>query len=75
MPIAKGPFPFFWRTPITYIRWAAHEKPALLWSVIIGGTGPIMLLAVPIIRRRMGYELRPQIPMTYPSAFGLCPFN
>lgn len=63
------PFPHFWRNPIRYSRWAAHEKPAIFYSLIIGASGPLMLLIVPPIKRRMGVKDPEPIPMTYPSMF------
>jgi hypothetical protein len=35
----------------------------------IGTLGPVILFGVPPIRRAMGIERRPQIPLTYPSMF------
>lgn len=33
----------------------------------MGGTGPLLLIVVPPIKRYVGHERRPAIPMTYPS--------
>jgi hypothetical protein len=62
--------PQFWSTPIRYIRWASVEKPALLYSVVIGAVGPVMLFTVPPIRRRLGAKPIEQIPLTYPIPSG-----
>lgn len=63
----SGPFPRFWRQPIQYMRWAAHEKPAIYYSIWIGVLGPIGLaLSVPI-KKSYGWVQIPQIPMTYPG--------
>jgi hypothetical protein len=60
-------WPRFWSTPFKYMRWAAVEKPALFYSIVIGAVGPISLLIVPPLRQRMGIERRPLIIKTYPS--------
>ncbi|KAJ5262919.1 hypothetical protein N7505_006145 [Penicillium chrysogenum] len=39
--------PQFWSTPFRYIRWAAHEKPAILASLCIGFMGPVSLATIP----------------------------
>jgi hypothetical protein len=59
--------PFFFSTPLRYLRWASVNKPAYFYSIVIGCAGPIMVLTVPPIRRYMGQEQRPKIPMTYPG--------
>ena len=49
------------------MRWAAHEKPALWWSVLIGGAGPLIwVIGVPT-RKFLGMERNPTAPYTYPS--------
>lgn len=68
---SRGPFPHFFRNPIKYSRWAAHEKPAIFYSILIGSCGPLQLLIVPPIRRWMGVEEIEAIPLTYPSMFCL----
>ena len=59
--------PQFFKEPIQYFRWASREKPALLWSCVIGATGPVFLFGVPPIRYRLGDKPIPPVPMTYPS--------
>lgn len=59
--------PQFWSTPFRYIRWAAHEKPAILASLCIGLMGPVALVTIPPIRRALGDVDPEPIPMTYPS--------
>lgn len=61
--------PLFWSTPLKYCRWAARERPALFWSVIIGAAGPIAMPIVPPIRHYFGDIDAPPVPVTYPSAF------
>ncbi|KAI9713687.1 MAG: hypothetical protein M1828_001376 [Chrysothrix sp. TS-e1954] len=63
---SAGPFPFFFRQPIQYMRWAAHEKPALWFSVLIGGAGPLLILAGVPTRKYFGIERNPVPPYTYP---------
>lgn len=59
--------PQFWSTPLRYIRWAAHEKPAIFFSLVIGGMGPIALVGLPPIRRALGDVDPEPIPLSYPS--------
>jgi hypothetical protein len=61
--------PFFFSTPLRYLRWASVNKPAYFYSIVIGCAGPIMVLTVPPVRRYMGQEQRPKIPMTYPGTW------
>ncbi|KAL7621393.1 n19m, NADH-ubiquinone oxidoreductase 9.5 kDa subunit [Parahypoxylon ruwenzoriense] len=58
--------PHFWAAPLRYCRWAAREKPAYLWSVIIGTVGLVMLPTVPPALRALGYNRSPPVPLTYP---------
>ncbi|KAL1872284.1 hypothetical protein VTK73DRAFT_1666 [Phialemonium thermophilum] len=62
----SGVAPHFWAAPLRYCRWAARERPAYFWSVIIGAAGPVCLAVVPPIRRALGDEDAPPIPLTYP---------
>ncbi|KAI1825842.1 hypothetical protein F4861DRAFT_500033 [Xylaria intraflava] len=61
------PTPRFWAGPLRYWRWASRERPALFWSCVIGGAGPVILLTVPPLLKRLGYERSKPIPMTYPG--------
>jgi len=70
MPAATSALkPHFWRTPIRYLRWCSHERPALFFATVLGGIGPLLLLTVPGYRKMTGYEMRPAVPMTYPGEF------
>ncbi|KAJ5836861.1 hypothetical protein N7447_002887 [Penicillium robsamsonii] len=62
--------PQFWSTPLRYIRWAAHEKPAILAAICIGAMGPVALATIPPIRRALGDVDPEPIPMTYPIPQG-----
>lgn len=57
----------FWNQPVRYLRWAAHEKPAIFWSIVVGSMGPPLLYVLPSIRRRFGDEDPPAVPHTYPG--------
>lgn len=59
--------PHFWSTPFKYCRWAARERPALFWSVIIGGIGPVMIYPGRALRYRLGDIDPPPVPSTYPG--------
>ncbi|KIX98160.1 uncharacterized protein Z520_06240 [Fonsecaea multimorphosa CBS 102226] len=59
----------FWGQPIRYLRWAAHEKPAIFWSCVIGGLGPATFVFIPPMRRYFGDQDPPRIPLTYPGTY------
>lgn len=59
--------PLFWSTPLRYIRWAAHEKPAIFFSLVIGASGPLFLVGLPPIRRALGDVDPEPIPFSYPG--------
>lgn len=61
--------PQFWSTPLRYLRWASHEKPAIFYSLVVGAMGPVMLVTLPPIRRTFGDVDPEPIPLTYPSKF------
>jgi hypothetical protein len=63
------PAPQFWKTPIRYMRWASVQKPAYFYSIMIGLSGPVILVIAPPIRRYFDDGPRPRIPHTYPSTF------
>ncbi|KAJ6494841.1 hypothetical protein DFH06DRAFT_1260721 [Mycena polygramma] len=44
----------------------AHESPVLFYSVVLGLTGPAILITVPPIRRSMGHKAAEPIPLSYP---------
>ncbi|KAI6251067.1 NADH-ubiquinone oxidoreductase [Erysiphe necator] len=58
--------PRFFSQPLKFFHWASIEKPAIFWSCIIGSLGPISIIVVPPVRRLVGDNQRPPIPLTYP---------
>jgi hypothetical protein len=34
----------FWAAPRQYINWAARHKPAILWSLVLGSCGPLIVV-------------------------------
>jgi hypothetical protein len=58
--------PLFWSTPIRYLRWASHEKPAIFYSLLIGSMGPVALVTLPPLRRALGDVDPEPIPLSYP---------
>ncbi len=66
--MSSGLAPRFWAGPIRYCRWAAREKPAYFWSVMLGAAGPVTLAVVPPVRHYFGDLDAPVIPTTYPGA-------
>jgi hypothetical protein len=65
--MSAAPSPRFFQQPLRYLKWASINKPAYFYSIIVGCVGPIMVVTVPPIRRYMGEEQRPKIPLTYPG--------
>lgn len=57
----------FWSSPVRYLRWAMHEKPAIFWAIAVGSSGPPLLYTLPSIRRRLGDEDPPPVPHSYPG--------
>ncbi|KAI1635878.1 hypothetical protein F4809DRAFT_424163 [Biscogniauxia mediterranea] len=66
----SAPAPLFWSAPLRYCRWAARERPAYFYSVVIGSLGPVVLFTVPPTLRKFGYERPAPIPVTYPIPSG-----
>ncbi|KAI5925830.1 hypothetical protein F4810DRAFT_658480 [Camillea tinctor] len=58
--------PLFFANPLRYWRWAARERPAYFYSILIGSMGPVVLFTVPPTLKALGYERAAPIPMTYP---------
>ncbi|KMP03857.1 hypothetical protein CIHG_01155 [Coccidioides immitis H538.4] len=58
--------PVFWSTPLRYMRWAANERPAIFYSILMGSLGPVALVALPPIRRYFGDVDPAPVPMSYP---------
>ena len=67
--------PYFFSTPLRYLRWASFEKPAIFYSIVVGSLGPVFMVVVPPVRRRLGDGPREQIPLTYPSKLALLPLG
>ncbi|TFB00782.1 hypothetical protein CCMA1212_007465 [Trichoderma ghanense] len=63
--------PLFWSTPLKYCSWAARERPAFFWSVVVGATGPLLMPIVPPIRHMLGDVDPAPIPVTYPGTFDI----
>lgn len=59
----------FWSSPLKYIRWAAHERPNVFYSLLIGAMGPVTLLVVPPIRKSMGIKRTEAPPLSYPRKY------
>lgn len=48
------------------MRWAAHERPVVFFSLIVGAIGPIAVVTVPQYRAKLGWKPAERIPVTYP---------
>jgi hypothetical protein len=57
----------FWGSPIRYLRWASHEKPAIFFSCVLGGMAPLSFVVIPPLRRYFGDVDPPRLPLTYPG--------
>ena len=64
------PSPRFYSQPLRYLKWASYNKPAYFYSIVVGCIGPVMVFTVPSIRRYLGEEPIPKIPLTYPVPKG-----
>ncbi|KAL6710470.1 n19m, NADH-ubiquinone oxidoreductase 9.5 kDa subunit [Coniothyrium glycines] len=62
--------PRFFQQPLRYLKWASIKKPAYFYSVVVGGSGLVMVPTVRPIRKYFGAEQRPKIPLTYPVPKG-----
>ncbi|RLV87031.1 hypothetical protein JA9_000892 [Meyerozyma sp. JA9] len=60
-----GDYPVYHKQPIRWLRYHAHTKPHFFWSVAMGLSAPLLLLATPL-RRKFLYEDHTPIPVTYP---------
>ncbi|TKA73244.1 hypothetical protein B0A49_06149 [Cryomyces minteri] len=61
--------PRFFSAPLSYMRWASIEKPAIFYSIVVGCIGPVMMVVVPPLRHRFGDGPREAIPLSYPSEY------
>ncbi|THV07441.1 N19M, NADH-ubiquinone oxidoreductase 9.5 kDa subunit [Dendrothele bispora CBS 962.96] len=50
-----------------FMRRMSHEQPVIYWSCILGGIGPLLVVAVPPIRKSVfGYSPAEAPPQSYP---------
>ncbi|KLO17664.1 hypothetical protein SCHPADRAFT_846186 [Schizopora paradoxa] len=54
------------RNTFRYLQRQAHENPVILWSFGIGISGPLLVMTVPPIRKRMGWKPAEFPPTSYP---------
>ncbi|CAN3357530.1 hypothetical protein DICA3_C11738 [Diutina catenulata] len=60
-----GDYPQYWKQPIRWARYHAHTKPHFFFSVVLGLSAPLLLLATPL-RRKYWYEDSEAVPYVYP---------
>ncbi|KAG7666014.1 N19M [[Candida] subhashii] len=60
-----GDYPVYYKNPIRFCRYHAHVNPHLFLSVVLGVSGPLLLLLTPL-RRKFLYEDYAPVPYTYP---------
>ncbi|VDC00854.1 unnamed protein product [Peniophora sp. CBMAI 1063] len=57
-------------TPISrtlrYMRWAAHEKPALFFAVAIASTAPVFMVVGNALKSSGKYVAPEPVPRSYP---------
>lgn len=51
------------------MRYCAHEKPQLFFSVLIGVAGPVIAVFGTPLRRSLLFADAPPIPLTYPCKY------
>ena len=51
------------------MRYCAHEKPQLFFSVVIGVAGPVFAILGTPLRRSLLFDDAPPIPVTYPCKY------
>ncbi|KAJ2779503.1 n19m, NADH-ubiquinone oxidoreductase 9.5 kDa subunit [Coemansia javaensis] len=51
---------------ISAVRKAAFEHPFAVWGLALGFAGPILVVTVPPVMRRFGYNGHKAIPQSYP---------
>ncbi|KAG9117713.1 hypothetical protein FRC07_007320 [Ceratobasidium sp. 392] len=57
----------FVNNTLRYLRHQAHENPTIVWSLAVGAAGPLAVVVVPPIRKRVfGWVPDEKIPTTYP---------
>ncbi|KAK0545481.1 n19m, NADH-ubiquinone oxidoreductase 9.5 kDa subunit [Tilletia horrida] len=54
------------RSTYRYLQRSAHEQPVIFYSLLIGSVGPVLVVAVPPIRRYYGWKPAERIPTSYP---------
>ncbi|WFD36804.1 n19m, NADH-ubiquinone oxidoreductase 9.5 kDa subunit [Malassezia cuniculi] len=54
------------RSTYNYLRYAIHDQPVIFWAIVIGVSGPAMVVTVPRIRANFGWVPPEPIPITYP---------
>ncbi|SOV02361.1 related to nadh-ubiquinone oxidoreductase 9.5 kDa subunit [Ustilago sp. UG-2017a] len=54
------------RSTYRYLQYAAHEHPAVFFSIAIGSVGPVAVLTVPPIRKAYGWKPAEKVPTSYP---------
>ncbi|KAG2733147.1 hypothetical protein G9P44_004137 [Scheffersomyces stipitis] len=60
-----GDYPIYYKQPIRWARYHAHTKPHFFFSVLLGVSAPLLLLAAPV-RRKLWYNDHEPIPRVYP---------
>ncbi|KAI7818190.1 hypothetical protein BX661DRAFT_191917 [Kickxella alabastrina] len=48
------------------IRKATFDQPFAVWGLALGFTGPLLMLTVPPLRQKLGYQAPNAIPENYP---------
>ncbi|CEP23259.1 hypothetical protein BN1211_3796 [Cyberlindnera jadinii] len=59
-------YPVYFREPIRWCRYHAHNRPHIFFSVAIGVAGPILALTLTPLRRKFLFEDHEPVPFSYP---------
>ncbi|PWN18288.1 hypothetical protein BCV69DRAFT_301424 [Microstroma glucosiphilum] len=54
------------RNTYKYLQRSAHEQPVVFFSLLIGCTGPLLVVTIPPIRRSMGWKPAEKVPTSFP---------
>ncbi|GMM36910.1 hypothetical protein DASC09_042350 [Saccharomycopsis crataegensis] len=66
MTAAEASAPVYFKQPIRWMRYYAHNRPHLFFAVMLGAMGPVFLLGVGPLRRKYLYPDHTPLPQSYP---------
>ncbi|ODQ59289.1 hypothetical protein WICANDRAFT_69651 [Wickerhamomyces anomalus NRRL Y-366-8] len=66
MTTVYGDYPVYYKQPIRWLRYHAHTRPHLYYSVVLGLGVPALALILTPLRRRYLYPDHEVVPNGYP---------